>query len=64
MKEVYKLYCRYSDVGKLTCSITSSLYCTYLPVALVVFAIHTISFICDSMMSKRQEGYRRSTYDI
>ena len=28
------------------------LYGTYLPVALVVFVIHTISYICDSM-SKR-----------
>ena len=25
------------------------LYGTYLPVALVVFVIHTISYICDSM---------------
>ena len=29
------------------------LFSTYSPVALMVFAIHTISYICDSMMSKR-----------
>ena len=33
------------------------LYGTYLPVALVVFVIHTIFYICDSM-SKRWEAYR------
>ena len=35
-----------------------SLYGTYSPVALMVFVIHTISYIiCDSM-SKIWEGYR------
>ena len=47
IKEVYKLYCRYrGDVEN--CPIVL-LYGTCLPGALVVLAVHTISYICDNM---------------
>ena len=52
----YTSYRYRGDIGKLTHNIT--IYGTHLPVALVVFVIRTISYICDSM-SKRKEGYRQ-----
>ena len=39
------------------------LYGTYVPAVLMVFIIHTIPYICDSMMSKRyRKGVGSGTY--
>ena len=49
MKEIYKLQRYRSDMEN--CPIVL-LYGTYLPVAIMMFVIHIISYICDNM-SKR-----------
>ena len=62
MKEVYTSYYRYrGDTGKLTYSVTIRYILT--SSAFVVFVVHTISYICDSMTRVRdKKGLVSSTY--